>query len=108
MAWVLSTSHPYSPPTLPPTHPHPCYSHPEISNHLKKISSKPIKPSLHGFLRLAKANDLVCTYIDGVSYPINKLIQYVNGTINPLNPKSLYIGFIITDLGYYNDIYKIF
>jgi len=37
---------------LPPTHPPSCYAYPEISAHLKKISSKAIKTSLHGFLRV--------------------------------------------------------
>jgi len=40
------TTHP------PPTHPPPCYAHPEISAHMKKICSKAVKTSLHGFLRL--------------------------------------------------------
>jgi len=53
MECVLSTSHPTPPlALLPPTHPHPCYTHPEISAYLKKICSKVVKTSLHGFLRL--------------------------------------------------------
>ena len=42
------------PPTAPPppTRPPPRYARPEISAHLKKICSKAVKTSLHGFLRL--------------------------------------------------------
>jgi len=29
----------------PPTHPRPCYIHPEISAHLKKSVQKPLKPA---------------------------------------------------------------
>jgi len=48
----------------PSTYPPLRYAYPEISAHLKKISSKAVKTSLHGFLRLcrcAKANDLIHT-----------------------------------------------